>query len=59
MKIQSPVIGLGSLVNNQRVVSIDGRHRAVTVVNESGVKNCMSFSEVEAIYEHERQQKQQ
>lgn len=58
MKIQSPVIGLGSLINNERVVSIDGRHRAVTLVNESGVKNCMSFSEIETWYEHERQQKQ-
>jgi hypothetical protein len=59
MKIQSPVIGLGSLINNERVVSIDGTHRTITLMNESGVRSSMNFSEVEVIYEHERQQKQQ
>jgi hypothetical protein len=57
MKIQSPIVGLGSIINTERVVGIDGIHRAVTLINESGVKNIMSFSEVETWYE--RQQKQQ
>ena len=58
MKIQSPVITIGSIINNNRVTSIDGRWLNINLVNESGVVSVMSFQEVEKFYEQQRKQEQ-
>jgi hypothetical protein len=58
MKIQSPVITIGSIINNNRVTSIDGRWQNINLVNESGVVSVMSFQEVEKFYEQQRKQEQ-
>lgn len=58
MKIQSPVITIGSIINGNRVTSIDGRWRNINLVNDSSVVSVMSFQEVEDFYEQQRKQEQ-
>jgi hypothetical protein len=58
MKIQYPIVGIGTIVNDNRVKNIDGRLRNVILVNEHGIENVMSFQEVEKFYEQQRNQEQ-
>ncbi|MFN9301801.1 MAG: hypothetical protein ACK6DA_03415 [Candidatus Kapaibacterium sp.] len=58
MKVQNPVVGIGSVVDGNRVTSIDGRWQNINLVNESGVVSVMSFQEVEKFYEQQRKQEQ-
>ena len=58
MKVQNPVISIGSIVNGSRVTSIDGRWQNINLVSDSGVVSVMSFQEVEDFYEQQRKQEQ-
>lgn len=58
MKVQNPIISIGSVVNGSRVTSIDGRWRNINLVSDSGVVSVMSFQEVEDFYEQQRKQEQ-